>query len=139
MTLKDKAKTIIIGYCVMLIWTMFFTSFITVVKSAQFMFNQPTALYMFVRTCIMAPLAEELIFRKGVLDIFKDSKHIIPVVILSSVVFGMLHNNAYNLWIQGVFGLIFSWVYIKNGYCYWSSVILHSMWNLTCLLVMMFR
>ena len=52
---------------------------------------------------------------------------ILPVILLSSVVFGQAHGNTINIMVQGVGGVVFSWLMLKCGY--WPAVIAHSMWN----------
>ena len=80
--------------------------------------------------CIYAPIVEEFIFRVGPISLVKDKpKLMFPVVILSSALFGWLHYGAASLPIQGVLGVVLAAIYIKNGYSYWSSVLLHAMWN----------
>jgi membrane protease YdiL (CAAX protease family) len=81
----------------------------------------------------IAPLGEELIFRKIPLslvegtELFEKKKWYI--VALIGVVFGWIHGGYYNVWIQGVAGFFIGWVYIKNGMSYWSSVITHFLYN----------
>ena len=86
----------------------------------------------FFYACIMAPLWEELAFRVIPISIARKfgDQFIIPVVLLSSLIFGWGHGNGTNsLLMQGIGGLILSCVYIKTGYNYWCSVALHCAWN----------
>lgn len=48
----------------------------------------------------------------------------------SSIIFGLMHGSVMNLPIQGVAGLVFSWLYIKTNYSYLSVVAAHSIWNI---------
>ncbi|MHB9019654.1 MAG: CPBP family intramembrane glutamic endopeptidase [Minisyncoccota bacterium] len=57
----------------------------------------------------------------------KGTGFILPTILLSSVIFGQAHGSTINIMVQGVGGIVFSWLMIKGGY--WSSVIAHSMWN----------
>lgn len=81
----------------------------------------------------IAPLGEELIFRLIPLNflkktsIFEDTKWY--AVALIACIFGYVHGSFYNIWIQGVAGFFFGWVYIKNGMSYWSSVATHFLYN----------
>lgn len=82
--------------------------------------------------CIFAPLWEEFAFRVIPMWIAKGfgEKFIIPVVMLSSLIFGWGHGNGpVSLLIQGVGGLFLATVYIKSNYNYWAAVALHSIWN----------
>jgi len=82
--------------------------------------------------CVMAPLWEELFFRAAPLQLIRSSQ-INPfyVIVITSVIFGLSHGSVYNIFFQGVYGVVFSYLYIRNNYDYWSSVILHSLWNLS--------
>lgn len=92
--------------------------------------------------CIVAPLWEEFCYRYvpitlankigGALNI----DILFPIVILSSALFGWGHGQGQeSILRQGVMGMVFSWVYIKNGYSIKSSIALHSFWNLLCIII----
>lgn len=57
----------------------------------------------------------------------KGTGFILPVMLLSSVVFGLAHGNVMNIMFQGVGGFIFAWLMIKGGY--FTAVMAHFMWN----------
>lgn len=87
--------------------------------------------------CIIAPLIEEILFRHLPLQVIRATKKeelLVPTILFTSVVFGLMHEGAASIPIQGVFGLIASIVYLKNGYSYISSVALHAIWNTSLLL-----
>lgn len=101
-----------------------------------------TPLGVFFFACILAPLWEEAAFRHAPLQLvkkFKDRLQMdltVPVVILSSAIFGWGHGaGPISIMIQGIGGLAFSWLYISNNYNYWSSVVLHFLWNFSILFV----
>jgi len=52
---------------------------------------------------------------------------IFPMMLISSVVFGVMHGSVLNIMFQGVGGFIFAWVMLKGGYV--PAVITHSLWN----------
>lgn len=83
-----------------------------------------------------APVVEEAMYRYAPLSIAKRyfPKSIVPVVVLSSMVFGLAHDNPFpvNLLAQGFLGVTFSFVYLKMGYKY--AVLSHSIWNIGCFL-----
>lgn len=136
MSLKDRASNIAIGYAAMILWLMIITGLFKGV------YNLPSLSFqMLFWSLVFAPLTEELIFRKAVLDIAKDLRpsFMLPIVILSSAIFGWLHGAYVNVAIQGVLGAIMAWVYIKNGYHYWSSCILHAMYNGSIILLYNFK
>lgn len=131
---SDKLKNISLGFIVMLVWFVairtllyfFFDTNIIPIQSREY----TPALFFF--SCVVAPLWEEAAFRLGPIQIAKTFKPeaMLPAIIISSIVFGWGHGESIRgILVQGVFGFIFSIVYIKNNYSYISSVILHSMWN----------
>ncbi len=90
-----------------------------------------------IRGLTIAPLGEELVFRLIPLslfsillkktELFEEVKWYIVAII--ACVFGYIHGGFYNIYIQGVAGFFFGWVYIKNGMSYWSAVIAHFLYN----------
>lgn len=97
---------------------------------------------LFFLACVLAPLWEEAAFRFVPLEIAKlaefgithsksgylpTSKCIFPAMILTSIVFGVMHGGVIHIIFQGVGGMLFAWLYIKSGYR--ASVIAHSLWN----------
>jgi len=92
--------------------------------------------HWFFCSVVFAPAVEETLYRYVPLKIGSDLKiSRIPVVIGSSIVFGLAHDNPYpaNILIQGMLGLSFSAVYITTGKLRYS-ILCHSLWNLSCFL-----
>lgn len=89
----------------------------------------------FIAGCVLAPISEEIIFRHLPLRVLKaagkEKELLLPSILFTSTVFGLMHQGYYSLLIQGVGGLIFSVVYIKNGYSLYSSILSHALWNAT--------
>lgn len=94
--------------------------------------NGEKTLDMFLLAVIIAPIVEEFLYRYVPLKIAKNyfRKNIITIAIASSVIFGLHHGSVLNIPIQGVFGLLFTWVYIRNGLPY--AILSHALWNLYC-------
>ena len=106
--------------------------------------NDPGIWYLILLACVFAPFLEELIFRKIPLDFISaleirtagkvaikpgwEKRAIIYISLFSSVVFGMLHGPL-GVFFQGMIGLSFCWLYIRNDRCYWSVVVSHAIWN----------
>lgn len=96
-------------------------------------------------SCICAPLFEELVFRHIPLQTAKliydpnsakGLKLTMLTVLMSSFIFGWGHGRGWDsVILQGMLGLGFCYVYLKNGYSYWSAVLLHALYNLTWLFV----
>lgn len=91
---------------------------------------------LFLFTVIITPLWEELFYRHIPLQFVKEVNEYSGrdfttlMVLLSSIIFGISHDNGiFSILLQGVGGVVLCLVYIKNGYSYWSSVIVHVIWN----------
>jgi hypothetical protein len=142
-TFLGKLRNIGLAFTICLFWVAFIEWFITTIYhigspygSQLVPFEPPSKLHEFFFACIVAPLWEELAFRHAPLQIGKrlsttfGTEVVIPMVYISSAIFGWAHGQgAVSILIQGVMGFIFALVYLKNGYSYKSSVLLHAMWN----------
>lgn len=95
-------------------------------------------LLIFFLACIMAPLWEECVFRYSVikfgqtldqLKVIWGASTLLPLILTSSIIFGILHGSVINILIQGFLGAAFCWLYLKNNNSYWSVVAAHAIWN----------
>ena len=71
--------------------------------------------------CIIAPLLEELFFRKIVCDrllVLGEGY----AVFVSSVLFGLIHRNFYQFAYAFFLGLLFSFIYVKTGKIRYSAI-----------------
>jgi len=89
--------------------------------------------------CVLAALWEEAAFRGWVIETCKrlfqgDRRALLYWVLLASILFGILHGGVVNIIFQGVGGLMLSYIYLKNGSCIWSAIIMHSLYNLVLIL-----
>lgn len=96
---------------------------------------------------VAAPLIEEIPFRwwaithaqtsvNGDPGRAKDkSRYLVSTIFLSSVIFGVLHGSIFNVFLQGVGGLILCWLYLRNGNSYWSCVFAHAFYNATIIMI----
>jgi len=100
---------------------------------------------------LLAPLWEEFAFRyywlkKKLRKIDKEKIESpelankigrIPIwetVVFTTIIFGIVHGGPINLLIQGVGGLVLSYVYLRNGRCFMSAVVLHALYNFTVIM-----
>lgn len=135
-----KIKYIFLGYTFCIIW-----AFIAEAIIGYLGYPYPegegivvTPAWLIFYACIFAPIWEEALYRYGPITIAKNMgrEYILPVVIMSSIIFGWQHyQNPESVLLQGMLGLFFSFTYIKAGYSYLSSVIVHSLYNLTILIL----
>jgi len=94
-------------------------------------------IFLFFRACILAPLWEEAVFRVLPIKVAQvlgkkdtsNSNLLLWTCIASSIIFGIGHGSVFNILLQGVGGLLFSWLYLKNNNSYWSVVGAHFLWN----------
>jgi len=105
-------------------------------KAASKLFNTDIRAALFLG-CVLAPLWEEAVFRyvairlgQGLDQLLGKAWMLLPVVCLSSIIFGRAHGNSLNILFQGVGGFGLCWLYLKNKNSYWSVVSAHAIWNL---------
>lgn len=76
---------------------------------------------------IMAPIMEELVFRKFVLDRLAGYGPAVSMFV-SALVFGLAHGNFYQFFYAFLLGLIFAYIYLRTGKVRYS-MLLHMMIN----------
>lgn len=136
-TFFKRIKNILFGAFMYIIWATVILAiyhlFIPEFKpgsSINFNFSKE---FLFVEMCIFAPLFEELLYRVLPLEsakLFNKARFTLLTALLSSVIFGLAHSGGtWAVPVQGVGGLFFCYVYLKNGSSYWSSVLMHFIIN----------
>lgn len=92
---------------------------------------------IFFGLCVVVPIAEELVFRGMIQQIF--SRNIGPVLgfLLAGLVFGAVHLNAHLLISISFFGIFLSFVYFATGNLAYS-IVAHSLFNTVALLQLTF-
>jgi membrane protease YdiL (CAAX protease family) len=140
--LYGRFKNIALGFFLSMIWMAIAAPFFNHLgpqNPPMFdPFNIPppeTLLHSFFYGCISAPFWEEVVFRWFPLYCTKNlsNNYKIPIILASCIGFGLIHGDVCHIWLQGVSGLVIACIYIKNGYHYWSAVILHFLWNYMCI------
>lgn len=85
--------------------------------------------FAIVSACLLAPLAEELLYRGVLFRSMWNRLGVLPAAILSSVIFAVLHfYDGYGLASVGVFGLSCALLYSATG-SLTSSIVLHLIYN----------
>lgn len=78
---------------------------------------------------ILAPIFEELIFRKLLIDhVVKYGEWI--AVFLSGLMFGMFHGNFQQFFFAAGLGMLFAYVYVRTGQV-WYTILFHMIVNLS--------
>ena len=141
-TFFEKFKNIVFGAFIYIAWSTFilwlYEIFIPEFRPSTPSFHLSNSLiFTFIGSCIIAPFVEEAIYRLP-LRLLKNVKiegMMIIGVLFSSVLFGRAHwGGSWTVPKQGVAGLAFCYVYLKNGYSYLSSVATHFIVNFFFLL-----
>lgn len=65
-------------------------------------------------TVLLAPIFEEIFFRKLLLDRIVQYGEL-PAVLISGIVFGLIHGNLYQFFYAAMVGILFGYVYLKTG------------------------
>lgn len=130
-TILEKVSTICMVLVAILLWVLGSGQFLHWVTNG----NHQLLSYLFF-SCLMAPLGEEYLYRHFPIQATLKLKPELlnHTIIFSAIIFGLAHGHGWwsVIW-QGATGLGITYVYIKNGYSYWSAVITHSAWNIICL------
>lgn len=166
-TVKEKLENILLAYVLTLLWVMWIRYFqialgIGVVQVPDFFTKSVmwslTKLSQgpFMNFCdkvLWAPFSETIMFVWGAYRLMLAVESIpgyarkpwylplkIPVVICSSMWFGWAHGPpaALHMPLQGIYGLIWSWLYFKNKNSFWSVVVVHALWNFMLLMGLQF-
>lgn len=79
-------------------------------------------------TCICAPLGEELLFRKLLVDRVRGYGDA-TAILLSGLLFGLFHGNLFQFFYAFLVGMVLAYVYTRTGR-YWLCVAMHAAINL---------
>lgn len=138
-TFQGKLLNILAAFSFVIIWYFAYGYTISYLWDLSSIFGvqnrNPSVYFGYFTSLIQAPIVEELIFRYAPLQLVKKTNKVLPMMILSSALFGWLHGGFINVMFQGVFGFAFAWVYVSNNYSYWSAVTIHSMSNMFMILL----
>lgn len=81
---------------------------------------------------VIAPLAEEIVFRWLIYLRLRDYVRMGAAMVISGLIFGIYHGNLVQAVYAGILGMIFAYFLEISG-CLWSSVLLHmgaNIWSL---------
>ncbi|MBQ2665610.1 CPBP family intramembrane glutamic endopeptidase [Methanobrevibacter sp.] len=119
-----------IGNIIGLIITMLLSGAIQsdISNPVQELINSTDILFNLVIICIMAPIFEEIFFRKLLID--RTIKYGAKLsIILSALLFGLFHGNLNQFFYAFLMGGFFAYVYVKTGKITYT-IILHAIVNL---------
>ena len=81
----------------------------------------------FIATCVCAPLGEELLFRKLLIDRTRRYGDL-PSILLSGLLFGLFHGNLFQFFYATLVGMVLAYVYTRTGSYRWC-VAMHAVLN----------
>lgn len=87
-------------------------------QTANQAFFAGTAVYEFLGSCLLIPIAEELLFRGVVYQRLKLMIGVYPAVICSALIFGLVHVNLVQFLYAAVLGCLLAFLYEKTGFFY---------------------
>jgi len=100
------------------------------VKKAFLDFGGQTGIFAFVLMVIAAPILEELIFRGIILDGLLKQYTPVKSILISSLLFGLVHLNPWQFVTGFIIGIFSGWVYYKTR-SLTLAVIIHATANLS--------
>ena len=83
--------------------------------------------FAFIGSCCLAPLTEELVCRGIIFDLLREKHSNTYSVIISSIIFYVIHGNLMNIGTL-FFGVLTGWMVIKTKSIV-PGVIMHFIWN----------
>ena len=101
-------------------------------ESMSQMTDGKSLLFLIVCMGIIAPLAEEMIFRWLIYLRLRDYMRAVPAMVISGIFFGIYHGNLVQAVYASLLGIVFAYILDISG-CLWSSVLLHmgaNIWSL---------
>jgi len=99
------------------------------VKQAFLLMSDDRGVFTFTTLVIAAPILEELIFRGIILEGFLKIYSPTRSIILSSILFGLVHLNPWQFLSALVIGIFMGWIYYRTN-SLWLTIIIHATLNL---------
>ncbi len=126
-TFIKKMKNLLSMILLNLLWVM------VVMQAYQYLLPQSLprmpeprdSFQLFFWACLIAAFWEELVFRYLPRKIGEVApKLMVPMIIVSSILFGLVHSGVPSILVQGVIGFSFFWLYMKNGSILWNFIVI---------------
>lgn len=89
-----------------------------------------------IQVCIIAPITEEILMRGFVLEMLKKKYHVGLALLVSTVLFALLHFNMVQTLSALVSGFLLGILYIKTGSVV-TTILTHALYNLLSFLSLM--
>lgn len=105
---------------------LFVSSAVKYNKNIEELFQHPVI--MFIRVCLVAPIVEEVLIRGFVLDSLMNSYTTIIALVISTILFAILHFNFVQTLSAMICGFILGLIYIMTGSLF-CCILTHSLYN----------
>ena len=96
-------------------------------KNIEELFQHPVI--MFIRVCLVAPIVEEILIRGFILDSLMNSYTTIIALVISTILFAILHFNFVQTLSAMICGFILGLIYIMTGSLF-CCILTHSLYNI---------
>lgn len=96
--------------------------------------SEAQKLAMVIAACLLAPVAEEFLFRGYIYPILKKYSEPYAAAVLSGVFFGLVHGHVWVLIPLSIFGVILALAYEWSG-SIWAPILGHTIFNSLTVLV----
>ncbi|MEO1857296.1 MAG: type II CAAX endopeptidase family protein [Rubritalea sp.] len=85
-------------------------------------------LIMILGACVIAPIAEEIVFRGYLYPVVKRYTEPVIAAIFTGVIFGAIHGQIWAVIPLSLFGILLAVLYEKSG-SIWACILCHAMFN----------
>ncbi|WFA08247.1 CPBP family intramembrane glutamic endopeptidase [Tissierella sp. Yu-01] len=82
----------------------------------------------FIRVVIVAPIVEEILMRGIILEGLTSKYSNAKAIIVSSLLFGIIHLNIYQFVAASIIGILLGWIYINTN-SLWLCIFTHGVYN----------
>ena len=83
---------------------------------------------MFLLAGLVVPFAEELYFRGVLYNWMRDRWGIWPAILMSSLIFGIVHGEIAIAISAFILGILIAWAYERSG-SLWTAIMIHAINN----------
>ena len=124
---RDGLKRTVTMAVIILLMTLFIIAIRTAVWKEGITETFQFDVFVFIGTCLLAPITEEILCRGIIVDILSEKHGNAFVIIISSVIFYIIHGNPINVGAL-LFGILASWSILKTKSII-PGVVIHFIWN----------
>lgn len=85
-------------------------------------------LILIIGACVIAPVAEEIVFRGYLYPVVKRFTEPVVAALFSGIIFGAIHGNAWAMIPLSIFGVLLAVLFEKSG-SIWACILCHALFN----------